>query len=172
MLHHISLRNKTRNLDLDPNLSIISWNCRSILSNLSVFKIFLYSNKPHIVCLCETWLKPSKEPTFINYTCIWKHRTGLQQGGGLAFLIRNDIHYGHKTLNVLNNSKLEVQAIKIIANSELTIDLLNLYNLNEIFLPVNMTFFLNSWILTWLLWKILIAITECGTPGGQVTLLV
>ena len=62
---------------------------------------------------------------------IWKHRTGLQQGGGLAFLIRNDVHHGHKTLNVLNNGKLEVQAIKIIANSVLTIDLLNLYKPNE-----------------------------------------
>ena len=91
----------------------------------------MYSNKPYIVCLCETWLKPSKEPTFINYACIWKHRTGLQQGGGLAFLIRNDIHHGHKNLNVLNNSKLEVQAIKIITNSELTINLLNLYNPND-----------------------------------------
>ena len=114
---------------MDSNLNIVSWNCRSILSNLSLFKKFLYSSKPHIVCLCETWLKSDKEPSFINYSTIWKHRLGFQRGGGLAFLIRNDVHYSQKFINVFNiNSKLEVQAIKLQIHSKLSIDILNLYN--------------------------------------------
>ena len=81
---------------MDSNLNIVTWNCRSIMSNLSLFKVFLYSNKPPIVCLCETWLKPSNEPSFINYSGIWTHRAGPQPGGGIAFLIRNDIHHLQK----------------------------------------------------------------------------
>ena len=30
-------------------------------------KQFKYVSKPHIVCLCETWLKSTREPSFINY---------------------------------------------------------------------------------------------------------
>ena len=44
----------------NPTLDIISWNSRSLYSNLSQFKIYLYNKKPHIVCLCETWLPKSK----------------------------------------------------------------------------------------------------------------
>ena len=84
------------------------------------------------VWLCQTWLKQDKEPSSINYSTIWKHKLGLQHGGGLAFLIRNDVHYSQKVINVFNiNSKVGVQAIKLQINSKLSIDMLNLHNLCE-----------------------------------------
>ena len=114
------------------NLNIVSWNCRSLSANLSHFKEFLYCNKPHIVCLSETWLKPNKEPSFINYSAIWKHRVGDQRGGGVAILIRNDIHSVPKVLSTYNNSKLEVQSATLLINIHISIDFLNVYNPSEV----------------------------------------
>ena len=111
-----------------------------------LYLIFLlYSSKPHIVCLCETWLKTDKEPSFINYSTIWKHRLGHQHGEVLTFLTRNDVHYSQKVINVFNiNSKLEVQEIKLQINSKLSIDLLNLYNPCEKFHAMSMIYISNS----------------------------
>jgi ribonuclease HI len=118
---------------LDNNkIQIFSWNCRSLLSKLSCFKVRLYCLKPHVACLSETWLKSSREPKFINYNCIWRHRPGRQQGGGLAFLVRNDVHTIPKQLNIYANGFLEVQALTIIAENNIKIDLLNIYNPNAI----------------------------------------
>ena len=33
------------------NLNILQWNCHSLYSKLTPFKIHLYAKKPHIVCL-------------------------------------------------------------------------------------------------------------------------
>ena len=99
---------------MDSNLNIDTWNCRSTVSNLSLFKVFLYSYKPHIVCLCETWLKPSRERSFINYFSIWTHRAGPQRGGGIAFLIRNDIHHSQKALMYLTEiANLKFMQLKL-----------------------------------------------------------
>ena len=46
--------------------------------------------------------------------------------------MRNDMHHSQKALIVFNrNSKLEIHAIKIIVNPNLTLDLVNLYNISE-----------------------------------------
>ena len=67
---------------------IFQINCNSLSNKLSEFKIYLYSSKPDIVCLCETMIK-KHEPKFIGYSCFWKHRNA--ERGGLAVLIRHDI---------------------------------------------------------------------------------
>ena len=110
------------------NLNILSLNCRSIHSKISEIKLLIYTKKPHVVCLCETWTSPGKEYSFINYSAIWSHRTA-SRGGGLAILIRSDIISFTKTLVHLNNP-LEVQAVSIkMQNTEL--DIMNLYNPNQ-----------------------------------------
>ena len=55
------------------NLEVLSWNCRSLCSNLGSFKLYLYNDRPHVACLVETWLKPEIEPVFINYTSYFCH---------------------------------------------------------------------------------------------------
>ena len=74
------------------------------------------------------WLKPSNEPSCINYSSFWTHRAGPQPGGGIAKWYTSF----SKTLNVFNrNSKLKIHAIKIIVNPNLTLDLVNSYNPSE-----------------------------------------
>ena len=109
----------------NENLEIISWNSRSLYANLSEFKIFLYCNKPHIVCICESWLKSSHEPSFINYTSYFNHRIN-KSGGGTAILVRNDICAQAKDLNQYPNGGLEIQSITVFANKR--IDIINIYN--------------------------------------------
>lgn len=109
------------------NLNILSCNCRSLFTKLSHFKIQLYNIKPHLACLCETWLKSTREAYFINYNSIWKHRPGGQQGGGLAFIIRNDVNILSKQLNAYPNGKLETQALTLLIENNLKLAILNIY---------------------------------------------
>ena len=85
--------------------------------------------KPHIACLCETWLKSTREPVFINYTSVFKHRPD-RAGGGIAVLIRNDFHYTLKDLDMYPEGKLEIQGITV-HNKHGQVDILNLYNPNQ-----------------------------------------
>ena len=113
----------------DPNFKIFSWNARSIYNKLSEFKDKLIEDKPHIVCLNETWLKPDREPSFQNYTAFYDHRTD-GNGGGLAFLVRNDLHCLKKTLLPFANGFLEVQAMTVYSGNR-SFDFLKLYNPNK-----------------------------------------
>jgi exonuclease III len=92
---------------------------------LSQFKLKLYTDKPHVVCLCETWTKPGEEPSFINYRAIWQHRTH-KQGGGLACLIRRDIAIINSNFVLYGNGLLEAQMVAIRTTKE-TITIMNRY---------------------------------------------
>lgn len=109
---------------------ILTWNCRSLYSKLSYFKIRLYAEKPHIACLTETWIKENRLPTFINYTCYFKCRQD-RPGGGIAILIRNDLNASQVTLNEFQHGKLEIQAVTIYGNGN-KLNIMNIYNPNEI----------------------------------------
>ena len=111
---------------MDSQLFILNLNCRSIYSKLSELKILIYCQKPHIVCLTETWAVQDRLPTFVNYRAFWQNRTG-NRGGGLAILARSDVVTLENSLNYLQNSALEAQMITIIM-SNFKIDLLNIYN--------------------------------------------
>ena len=111
-------------------LTLVQWNCHSLYNKLSHFKIFLYSRKPHIVCLSETWMNDQYEPNFINYNKYICNRTN-SQGGGIAVLIRNDLINTGRDLNIFPNGKLEIQSVRIFSHGK-TIDLLNIYNPNQV----------------------------------------
>jgi hypothetical protein len=87
------------------------------MTKLSHFKIRLYATKPHIVCLCETWLKQNREPSFINYRSFFCNRKD-RVGGGLAFLVRADMSTVDKNIIYYGGGKLEVQAITLINNNK------------------------------------------------------
>ena len=87
-------------------------------------------NKPHVVCLNETWRKPEmdkdKPLNFKGYKAIRKDRL-QRQGGGIMFLIREDITHQHVNLTDAQNSPIEADAIEIsLAHDRLKI--LNIYN--------------------------------------------
>ena len=114
---------------IDSTLKIFSWNCRSLYNKLSQFKFHIYKNKPHIICLTETWLTDAREPQLINYSPYYKHRQ-TTTGGGLAIFVRNDIMCIPKALEEYEDGKLEIQAITIISKDK-SIDIMNIYNPNE-----------------------------------------
>lgn len=110
------------------DLTVLQFNCHSLVNKLPHFKIKLYTLKPHIVCLCETWLSPSSQLRFINYSVVYKHRAGAHPGGGLAILIRNDVSHQHLDLRPYNNGFLEWLAVRVSLNSGHSLDILNIYN--------------------------------------------
>ncbi len=116
-------------------LKILQWNCHSISNKLSNFKLHIYTSKPHVVCLSETWLSQHYEPNFINYNVIYKHRGAPQAGGGLAILVRSDITYLEQDLQPFPQGFLEVCAIKIFLKNDVPLSILNVYNPNENVLP-------------------------------------
>ena len=111
---------------MEGKLEILAWNCRSLLSKLSYFKVRLYCLKPHVVCLSETWLRANREPNFINYRSFFKHRQD-QAGGSICILVRSDVSVITHDLRMFIGGKLEIQSIAVVAGKKY-ITLVNLYN--------------------------------------------
>ncbi|KAF2357072.1 Endonuclease/exonuclease/phosphatase, partial [Trinorchestia longiramus] len=107
---------------------IFQWNCRSVRNKLSHLKITLYTLKPHIVCLYETWLSPNFEPRFVGYTAIYMHRIGAHAGGGVAILVRSDVTYTELQLTKFCPSCLEVLGINIYLQNSTQLSVLCAYN--------------------------------------------
>lgn len=93
-------------------LTIIHWNARSLFANLAEFKIFLYSKRPHLACISETWFMPKYKPTFVDYQ-IFRHDRLNAKGGGMLMLCRSTVNCSKITLLPYQNSTLEYQALKL-----------------------------------------------------------
>ena len=50
----------------------------------------------------------------------------------MAFLTRNDVHSVLNILSAFNNSKLEVQALTLIINNQISVDFINVLNPSEV----------------------------------------
>ncbi|CAF2082225.1 unnamed protein product, partial [Rotaria magnacalcarata] len=90
--------------------------------------MFLYSKKPHIVLLSETWLTAKIVPRFINYKYYRKDRSN--NGGGLMILLRQDLEGVPVELKAFNNGVLEYQTMEIQLKNE-KIKIFNCYNPNK-----------------------------------------
>lgn len=88
----------------ESGLEVIQFNCNGLSNKLSEVKVYLYSNKPDILCLCETWLKRN-QPKFIGYRVYFMNRDGAPKGG-LAILVREDIEYRIKQITQFPNGGL------------------------------------------------------------------
>ena len=73
---------------------ILQWNARSLLANGQEFKHFIkeMTEKPDVMCVQETWLKPNLDFVVHGYTVIRKDRS-QGGGGGCATFIKQDIPY-------------------------------------------------------------------------------
>lgn len=73
---------------------ILQWNARSLLANGQEFKHFIkeIDEKPVVICVQETWLKPNLDFVIHGYTVIRKDRN-QGGGGGCATFIKLDIPY-------------------------------------------------------------------------------
>ena len=79
------------------------------------------------MCLCETWLKVNRLPSFINYSVFYTFREENRQGGGLAIIVRNDLCVKEKVLSDFPQGYLEVNAVTIHGVG-LAVDIMNVYN--------------------------------------------
>ena len=111
----------------NTDLQILQLNCNSIRTKASELKIVLLEYKPHIVCLCETWLHHNFTPKFAGYTPLWKHRLG-RQGGGLGLLIQNETNFQELELLPFPVGALEVQAVRVYLTQRPSLVIVNLYN--------------------------------------------
>lgn len=72
-------------------LIVLQWNARSLISNGQEFKKFIsdMGNKPHIICIQETWLKPQLDFVIQGYTAFRNDRK-QGQGGGVATVVQRE----------------------------------------------------------------------------------
>ncbi len=82
------------NLLITVMVIICQWNARSLLANGQEFKHFIkeMNEKPDVMCVQETWLKPSLDFVLHGYTMIRRDRN---QGGGegCATFVKQNIPY-------------------------------------------------------------------------------
>lgn len=106
------------------NLFILQWNAKSLIAHGEEFKHYIEhcTNKPHIMCVQETWLSDTCKFKIHGYEHIKKTRNDNTHRGGVSIFIRLDVEF--TKLDAVEN--LETLSIKvgdiIITNIYLTID--------------------------------------------------
>ena len=105
-------------------LIILQWNSRSLTSNGQEFKKFVenLSDKPHVICVQETWLKPQWDFVMYGYTAKRNDReTG--NGGGVATFVKNGVSY-----NLVKIGKEQESIVIKVWSGKSSITIVNYYN--------------------------------------------
>ena len=115
----------------EETLKVIQWNCKSIKKNPSrraeLSRLINYQ-RPHIMCISETWLDPSiKTPNFKGYSKILRKDRVSRDGGGLMMLIRDDLPTKEVPIINQQGSILEAQVVEVTLARE-KISILHIYN--------------------------------------------
>ena len=108
---------------VDDLFVIIFLNARSILSKLDVLNILINDEKPHILCITETWLNPNisnailNMPNYVIDDELRKDRTDTARGigGGLLAYYRNDIVVQPK---IVDNDFNQFCSFQVLNNNE------------------------------------------------------
>jgi exonuclease III len=105
-------------------LIILQWNARSLIANGQEFKKYIDNliEKPHIICIQETWLKPQLDFIIKGYNVIRNDRE-YGRGGGIATFIQNGMKYKVVQINTDYES-----IINKIWTERGCIDIINYYN--------------------------------------------
>lgn len=120
-------KNLKRSQNSEKKFIAVQLNCNGLINKLAEIKVFIYTQKPDIICLSETYIK-KHEPKFIGYHTYWKHREGHK--GGLAMIVRRDIIANPEELTPYPQGNLELQHMKIFIGSR-SIGVINAYNPNK-----------------------------------------
>ena len=67
-------------------LNIFQWNCNGLSAHLNEIKQHLSNNSYDVICLQETFLKPSKYLSIDGYSIIRKDRIDMRKGGLVTFI--------------------------------------------------------------------------------------
>jgi len=76
----------------NSGLKIFQWNCNGLLAHLNELKQHLAYNYYDVLCLQETFLKPTKNFSLPGYSVVRKDREGMLKGG-LLTLIKDTLNY-------------------------------------------------------------------------------
>ena len=111
-------------INTNLNLRILSWNAQSISAHAAELKLYIEENaeKPHVICIQESWLRDDTKFNIKGYNIEMKNRTN-RIGGGVATFIKCGISY-----EIIKNIPDDIEGLSIrikTNNSELTIT--NLY---------------------------------------------
>lgn len=105
-------------------LVILQWNARSLLANGQEFKkcVSSLSDKPQVICIQETWLKPQWDFVIYGYTAIRNDReTG--KGGGVATSVKNEVSY-----NLISIGKEQESIVIKVWTGKSSFVIVNYYN--------------------------------------------
>ena len=112
MNYALKAQHLTRSPRRELGLEVVQLNCHGLFGKLTEIKLYLYREKPDVVCLCETWLRVH-EPSFVGYHAMWSHRENAARGG-MAILVRRDIQHEQFELPQFSRgANLEFQSVKI-----------------------------------------------------------
>ena len=79
---------------------ILQWNCRGVKANYENLELLILELNPKIICLQETFLKPTDSLTFENYSSVHKMMDSPRKAsGGTSIFIRKDIPFDILNLN-------------------------------------------------------------------------
>jgi len=113
---------------LPSSFSVVLLNCCSLYARLAEVKLLLYSCKPSVLCLNETWVTDAFLPTFHGYVSLWCNRGG--RGGGVCILVHDSLCYQKLLLSHYRGGVLEVEAIELLLGCGKRFSVLTLYNPN------------------------------------------
>jgi ribonuclease HI len=103
--------------------TILHWNARGIRAHTEELKKYIIDNDtPDVICLQETFLKPTHAFSFNGYSIERKDRLDSDKGG-LAVLVKHGISYAILPCT----DKIECQSIKISTKQQ-EITICNVYN--------------------------------------------
>lgn len=105
-------------------LKILQWNARSLISNGQEFKHFISTqrDKPHLICIQETWLRSEWDFVLHGYVAVRRDRAE-GRGGGVGIFVLMGVKYC-----VVNVGK-EQESIRVkVWTEEDEITVINYYN--------------------------------------------
>ena len=89
---------------------LIQWNCRGLKANFNELLLLLTGLCPSIICLQETFLKPSDNLSIRGYTMYNHiHQSGDRASGGSSIIVNNSISQSQIPLN----TNLQAVAVKV-----------------------------------------------------------
>lgn len=92
--------------------NIIQWNCRSAISNKNDLIYLINNYNPYLVCLSETWLKPSFSYKLRGYNTVRQDR--FDGYGGVAILIRKNVPFIVVPISIpVNNENFSIVAVSV-----------------------------------------------------------
>ena len=82
--------------------NLIQWNCRGLKANFNELLLLLTGLCPSIICLQETFLKPSDNLNIRGYN-MYNHiyQSGDRASGGSSIVVNNSIPQNQIQLNII-----------------------------------------------------------------------